>query len=140
MIDPELRDSRLLVSDRLLRQFAGLWLLVFGLLATHQFLTAATGRATVLAFVGLTVGLTGLVRPQVIGLLFLVAMALAAPIGWVVSHLLLGLVYYGVFAPLAFVFRVTGRDALVRKRRPTGSSYWTVKEQPSDPDRYLRQT
>jgi hypothetical protein len=140
MIDPELRDGQLLVSSRVLRQFAGLWLLLFGTLAVLQWLDGATTGATALAIVAAAVALPGLISPQSIAIVFHVAMAVAMPIGWVVSHALLALTYFAVFAPVAIVFRMFGRDALTRKRRPATTTYWTAKERPSDPDRYLRQT
>ena len=140
MIDPELREGQLLVSSRVLRQFAGLWLLLFGSMAVLQWLDGATTRATILAIVAVLIALPGLLRPQSIAIAFHVAMAVAMPIGWVISHALLALTYYILFAPLALVFRLMGRDVLARKRRPAATTYWTAKEQPSDPDRYLRQT
>ena len=44
-------------------------------------------------------------------------MVLAFPIGWTVSLVLLGLVYYGLFTPIGLVFRLVGRDALQLRPR-----------------------
>ena len=61
------------------------------------------------------------------------------PIGWVVSHLALAVVYYGVITPIALVFRLIGRDAMNRRFDRDATTYW----EPYDPDRgldhYLRQ-
>ena len=84
------------------------------------------------------IGLPGLIRSNAIRPVYLGAMALTQPIGHVVSTVLLGLVYYGLITPLAFFFRITGRDALAR-REPALASYWGPKDEPTDVLRYLRQ-
>jgi hypothetical protein len=51
----------------------------------------------------------------------------------------LGLLYYGIFTPLALVFRLKGRDPLMRFRRPETQSYWIPKPAITDLRRYYRQ-
>jgi hypothetical protein len=141
MIDPELRETRPSVDDRMLRQFAGLWLVIFGGLALVElWLRHRSGRAFLFALVAAAVGPAGIVRPRLIKTVFTVAMAAAMPIGLVMSRVLLAILFYVVFAPVAVVFRLMHRDALVR-RRPSGArTFWTDKEQPSDLRSYLRQS
>ena len=64
---------------------------------------------------------------------------LAFPIGWAVSHLILALLFYGLFTPLAALLRLIGRDALHRKPRHGADSYYVPKTTPVDPGSYLRQ-
>ncbi len=84
-------------------------------------------------------GLLGWLAPRVVRPFYIAAMLAAFPIGWVVSWLTLGLVYYGVFTPLALGFRLAGRDVLGRRKPRATDSYWTPKPAPDDPGRYLRQ-
>jgi hypothetical protein len=128
-------------NDRLLRQFAGLWLAFFGgfaawqgLMRGHPLAAAALGTAAVV------VGVLGLVRPQAIRPIFVGWMVLAFPIGWTVSLVLLGLVFYGLFLPLGLAFRLMGRDALSLRPSPALATYWTAKKQPVDVRRYFRQS
>ena len=138
MIDPELREATVSATDSILRQFAGLWLLVFGGMAiVEAAIRHHTGHAILFGLLAAAVGPVGLLRPRLVRLVFTLAMALAVPLGWVVSHLLLAVLYYALFTPMALVFRLIKRDALARRRRET-ETYWTVKEQPSDPASYLR--
>jgi hypothetical protein len=140
VIDPAVRETRLLISARLLRQFAALCLVIFGgLAALEVYRHGLTYRGIGLVALAAGLGIPGLVRPQMLTLVFMAAMAVATPIGWLVSHLLLGVAYYAVLTPLAAAFRLSGRDALMRRRRNV-PSYWTPKERPADPDRYFRQT
>jgi hypothetical protein len=53
-------------------------------------------------------------------------MIVAFPIGWTVSKIALGLMFFLVFLPVGLVFRMTGRDVLHLKRR-AGGSYWLAK-------------
>jgi hypothetical protein len=141
MLDPELRDEGPQVTSRTLRQFAGLWLAFFGGFAVWEYL----GRdrpmaAVVLAILAVSVGFLGLAVPTAIQPVFMGLMAVTRPIGWVVSRVLLLILYYGVFTPVALLFRLMGRDALHR-RRPSGvETYWQVKPAPAEMASYFRQS
>src|SRR5262245_26479209 len=90
--------------SRILRQFAGLWLIFFGGLACWQgFLEGNQTAALVLAALALAVGPLGLLRPQAVRPLFVAWMVLAFPIGWAVSRVLLAFLYYGIFTPVGLV-------------------------------------
>src|SRR5262245_507475 len=64
--------------------------------------------------VGALAGLVAIVAPQVLRPIFVGWMAAAYPVSWVVSHLLLGLTYFGLFTVIASIFRLIGRDELRR--------------------------
>ena len=69
-----------------------------------------------------------------------VGLSLAAwPVGWVVSSLALGLLYYAVFTPVALVFRLIGRDALSRRFDRQAATYWEPYNPDLGTERYLRQ-
>jgi hypothetical protein len=126
-------------TDRMLRQFAGAWLLVFSGLAANQWLMRGHAR-TAIALVGiaLVTGVAGLLRPRLVRWLFVAATVLAFPIGWVVSQVMLVVLFIGVVTPVALLFKVQGRDRLARKRSAQ-SSYWKPKTAMEDVRRYLRQ-
>ena len=46
------------------------------------------------------------------------------PIGWLISHMVMALFYYGIITPIAVIFRITGRDPLRRKYDPQADTYW----------------
>lgn len=123
-----------------LRQFAGLWLACFGGLALWQGLVRGqAGLAWLCAGLALTIGPLGLMRPGWLRPIYVGWMILAFPIGWTVSQVLLALMFFGLFTPIALVFRLLGRDALHRERRPGVGSYWTPKPAPAGPRSYFRQ-
>jgi Saxitoxin biosynthesis operon protein SxtJ len=127
-------------KPRVLRQFAGLWLALFcGLAAWRAWHGHVDLRTTIAAVAGVVVGVLGLVRPTAIRPVYTGWMMAAFPIGWTVSRLMVLLMFFVVFTPVAFIFRLIGRDAL-RLRRPSGSSYWSVKTGGGPPEGYLRQS
>ena len=120
-------------SSRMLRQFAGLLFIVFGGLAVwFGFVRNQSGVALACATVAGLLGPLGLIAPQVLRPIFVAWMVVAFPIGWTVSRLLLAMVFYGLFTPLALVFKVVGRDRLQRARRTDRATYWNPKTQPTE--------
>jgi hypothetical protein len=140
MIDPQLHEDTPAVTGRTLRQFAALSLVIFGGLAAWQGLAKQRlVAAAVLAGVALLVGAVGLARPERIRPVFSVLIAITTPIGRVVSLVLLGAMFYGVFTPLGLIFRLFGRDVL-HVGRQQRESYWVEKPVTTDPRSYLRQS
>lgn len=124
-------------DDRMLRQFAALWILFFGAIGTWEILKENTWGWSILA-VAVVAGVLGLVWPRLLKPIFVAWMVLAFPIGWLVSHLILAVVFYGAFTPLGLVLKATGHDPLQRKRGDQ-SSYWRTKTQQREIRRYLKQ-
>lgn len=127
-------------TERMLRQFAGIWVVFFGAIAAWQgFHHQRQVLAIALAMLAVTLGPLGLAWPRTIRPVFIGWTALAYPIGWVVSRIVLGVVFYGLFTPVAWVFRMIGRDALGLKPRPHAVTYWHSKPRATDKAKYLRQ-
>lgn len=127
-------------STRVLRQFAGAWLVFFLAWAAWQgWRMGRTNLALALAGLAVVIGGAGLAVPSMVRWIFVGWMMLAFPIGWVISQLMLGLLYFGIFTPVAAWFRLRGRDEL-RRHKPAGAAtYWQEKETPTDVRRYFRQ-
>src|SRR5262249_34744252 len=120
VIHPQLLDdSPRTVSDHTLRQFAGLCVVILGLLfglSWYRHSGHPTAAGWISLVLAVCLGIPGLFRPSLVRPIYLGALAATHPIGQAVSLLMLGFVYYGLVTPLAAVFRLTGRDALVRRR------------------------
>ena len=132
-------DLNLNPTARVLRQFAGAWLVVLAAFATSQWLRGNPRTAIALGACSVIVGVAGLVRPGSVRWLFVACTVAAFPIGWVVSHVMLLALFVGVMTPVAIVFRLAGRDRLSRRRPARLDSYWKPKTPPADVRRYLRQ-
>ncbi|AGA31471.1 SxtJ family membrane protein [Singulisphaera acidiphila] len=100
------------------------------------------GRPTLAAacwVAAVTCRLIGAWRPTALKPVYLGLTLATWPIGWVISHLALGIVYYGVITPIALVFRLLGRDAMPRRFDRDAPTYWEPYDPDHGLDRYLRQ-
>ncbi len=79
------------------------------------------------------------VLPVAIKWIYIGAMVLSFPIGWVVSNVLLALIFYGLVTPIALVMRWRGRDVLGLKFPTDAPTYWVPHVPVTDPARYYRQ-
>ena len=52
----------------------------------------------------------------------------------VVSPVVMGVIFFGVFAPVAIVMRMFGRDAMNRAWDPAAKSYWADRTPPGPAD------
>jgi len=124
-----------------LRGFAWLWFPLF-CAAVGAIIGWRTGRwelAAIVAAPVLVVALCGAFAPGVVRVVFVGLMVLTWPIGFVVSHVLMGLVYYGIFTPLGVCMRLFGWDAMTRRLDRNASSYWVNLPPPPSKGRYFRQ-
>ena len=121
-------------TPRTLRQFGFIALGGFGLLAALAWFelgmfagglgAARPTVAAALAGVGGLSALLSLVYPKANRVLFVALSVLTYPIGFVLSYVIMGLLFFGLFAPIAVTFRIIGRDALRRRTKTEAKSYW----------------
>ena len=122
------------------RQFGVVCLAVFGGLGLYQ---ALWKSHPVLGWglfgFGIACWILGQVAPRQFRWFYTGLMLLAFPIGFVVSMVMLAILFFVVFFGVGTLLRLKGWDAMGRRRKPAGQSYWMDKLQPDDPARYLRQ-
>ncbi len=127
-------------SRKVLRQFAGTWLVLFlGISAQKQFLQSRPGAALAWAVAALIVGIPGLVRPALVRWAYSGSMVLAFPVGWCVSNCILAALYFGVITPIGLVRRCLGHDELGRRPDSGRGTFWDPKPAPRDVSSYFRQ-
>ena len=142
-------EINLAPDSRMLRQFG--WIALGGfallaLLAWQEWLVFSGGlgsaRGTV-AGVFLALGaisaLFSLIFPAGNRPLYLALTLLSYPIGFVLSYVIMGVLFYGMITPVGILFRVFGRDPLRRRFEPERSSYWIEARDNRPTDRYFKQ-
>ncbi len=126
-------------TRRTLKQFGGLCALIFGGFALWEGLVRHRETAAIVfgsaAVVG---GVLGLAWPKALKWIFVGWMVAVFLIGWVMSRIVLGLMFFGAFTPIATIFRLRNRDVLQRKPHQV-TTYWTEKAVPTDVRSYYRQ-
>ena len=73
-------------------------------------------------------------RPLYLGWLYAVF-----PIGFVISHVILIIIYYLVITPVGLLMRIVGYDPMHRKFDSSASSYWVPRDEITDNSRYFKQ-
>ena len=68
-------------------------------------------------WIGIPVLILGLIAPRILYYPYKIWMALGHALGWVNSHIILGLVFILILQPIAYIMRLTGYDPLRKKRR-----------------------
>jgi len=127
-------------TAKALRQFAAAWLVFFLAFGAHQYwVRKHTSVGLGLMILALAIGPLGLTKPAAVRWLFVGWMVLAFPIGWLISALMLLVMFYGILTPVALFFRLRGRDLLQRKPAPEATTFWVPKETPQDVRSYFRQ-
>lgn len=89
--------------------------------------------------IGVTLSVIGAFSPALTRFLLIALSIVTYPLGWLVSHLLLGLIFYGVVTPIGFVLRLFGYDPLQRKFDRNAKTYWVPHKPVTDNRRYFRQ-
>ena len=127
-------------NSKELRSFAALWLLFFGGLSAWFYWQGSTGWIPIVS-AGMAIGggMLGLVLPKAMKPVYVVWMCLAFPIGWLVSHIIMGVIYFGILLPTGLLLRLTGNDPLNKGVDRSAKSYWSAHEEPDSPARYFRQ-
>lgn len=127
-------------DQKVLGQFAEFGMFFLGLIAAPLMIYRGhTTLAVVFWAAAILLRLLSLVKPAWVKPVFIALSVVTWPIGWVISHAALAIVYYGVFTPIGLFFRLIGRDALNRKFDPDAETYWEPYNPDSGPARYLRQ-
>ena len=126
-------------SPKDLRVFAGcltVFLLIFAAMAWRK---DAQGAAQILALSATAVLLIGLILPRALTWVFKGAVLITYPIGFILSHVIMAVIFFVVMMPIGLIMRGLGRDPLNRKFSSEKSTYWEKKSESAPPSRYLRQ-
>lgn len=127
-------------TEKELRSFAILWLLFFGLLGSWWFWQGSSPWTyQSLGAIALSGGALGLTIPSAMRPIYVAWMCLAFPIGWMISHLLLGTLYFGLLLPTGLLLKAFRADPLQRELDPDATSYWSPRTSANGPERYYRQ-
>ena len=120
-------------------QFAGMWLVFFSALGAWWWWDGSVTVAKWLWIAAVAVGVPGLIFPALMRPIYVGWMVAAFPIGWTVSHLMLGTMYYLILTPVGALLRAFGNDPMHRKFDRDAKTYWVEHRTGDDPGTYFRQ-
>ncbi len=123
-----------------LSEFSEAWLFVMGMAAAPWSVWRGHPRWAIGFWAAaVLVRLIGLTRPTWLRPLFVGLIVITWPIGWLVSNLVLAIVYYGTITPIGVIRRYLRKDPLGRELDPGAASHWVEIPADTRPDRYFRQ-
>lgn len=136
-------------DERTLRQFGWIALGGFALLAALAWFEKlifafGLGEARVpvagaLLALGALAALIGLVYPKANRPLFVGLALIAFPIGFVLSHVIMVVLFFGIIGPIGVIMRLVGHDPMNRRLDPEAESYWTPADPMPPRERYFKQ-
>ncbi len=106
-----------------IRQFGWILAAFFGLLSFLLYWRHHTSPLYLTAL-GVVIALLALVWPQALRPIYAVWMSVAVTLGYLMTRLVLTLLFAVVFVPAGLVIRLLGRDPLDQKWHDGRSSYW----------------
>lgn len=129
-------------DGRELRMFSALWLPLFAvsLGALVYFRLDLPALSYAIWGAGLGLAMVGLLVPAVARLVYLALVCATFPIGYVVSHVTMFVIFFGILAPIAVVGRLFGYDPMARRFEREATSYWRDRPRDKETASYFRQS
>lgn len=122
-----------------LRVFAALQFPFFCIIAWLFLKNLHPAMLGTLLGVSATLAVVGTANPLWVRPIYLVWMTLVFPIGFIVSHLAMGAVFYFVVTPIGFIRRRAVGDPMQRKFDEQAESYWQPLPKAPPAKSYFRQ-
>jgi len=120
--------------------FGLLWLIFFSFWGTVSWWDAGiTWKSVIFWLLAFTVPASGLVRMEVLRIVYLLATYLTLPIGMVVATVILMVIYYLILTPIGILLRMSRYDPMRRRFNPDAGTYWVPRNPVVDRERYFKQ-
>jgi hypothetical protein len=101
--------------------------------------TDSITNGVTIATIGLVLAVLGFALPRALRPIWIVLMVVNYPIGWVVTHVIMALIFYLVVTPVGVIMRLTGRDPMERAFDRSAKTYWKPRRTDPSSTRYFRQ-
>jgi Saxitoxin biosynthesis operon protein SxtJ len=134
---------------RTLRNFGIIGLVAFGTMAAlaHQRIwpfaeiSANAGQLTAYMAGGLAAycGLFAVAAPAGLRWLYIALTVISFPIGFVMSYVVMSIMFFLIITPIGIIMRMMGRDALRLKFNAQATTHWIPRNPPASVKRYFRQ-
>jgi hypothetical protein len=115
------------------RSFGCLFTVFFTLVGVYSLWREGTAYPWMFGLAGITAAVT-MVSPRWLAPLNRAWMQFGELLHRVVSPLVLGIIFYGVFTPVGLVMRIAQRDAMKRRFEPGAPTYWVERDPPGPAD------
>ena len=109
------------------RKFGLFFTLIFVAIAVFFYFDHKVTLSSVMGVLAITFGAVTYLKDELLLPLNKIWMRLGLILGMIVSPVVLGIMFFGIFTPIAFFMRIVGRDELRLKKRYM-KSYWKQRD------------
>ena len=120
------------------RKFGYLFTLIFTLIGTYFFYKQVTQLGIFFSIVAVVFFSVTIIKADVLLPFNKLWMRFGLLLGRIVSPLVLGIIFFGIFTPIAFLMRLSGRDEL-RLKFINKTSHWILPDRSMKGDSFRRQ-
>ena len=110
-----------------LRSFGVMIGIIFLLIAGFLIYKDKESFQMLLYIAGSFIGL-GLLIPILLKPIYILWMAFAIILGWIMTRLILSLLFYVIITPIGVILKIIGKDSLELKKQAVKESYWNQRD------------
>ncbi len=114
-------------SSKDLRSFGITFSIISLIIASFLYFSNALELFKIFTYIGLVFIVLGYIIPIALKPLYFVWMIIAIILGWVMTRVILSIVFYLVITPIGIITRILGEDFLSLKNSET-KSYWNNRD------------
>tara|TARA_B100002052_G_C15417914_1_gene391439 strand:- start:13 stop:426 length:414 start_codon:yes stop_codon:yes gene_type:complete len=114
-------------SSKDLRSFGITFSIISLIIASFLYFSNALELFKIFTYIGLVFIVLGYIIPIALKPLYFVWMIIAIVLGWVMTRVILSIVFYLVITPIGIITRILGEDFLSLKNSET-KSYWNNRD------------
>jgi len=115
------------ISKKILRKFGLLVGGIFFLLGFWIYYSSQSFVGIIFLFIGILLFAFGLLFPNALSSAYKVWMGLAFALGWIMSRVLLIVLFYFVLTPVGFIAKIVGKKFLDIDYTVKKESYWIIR-------------
>jgi len=115
------------ISKKILRKFGLMVGGIFLLLGFWIYYSSQSFVGIIFLFIGILLFVFGLLFTNSLSGVFKVWMGFAFALGWVMSRVLLSLLYFFVITPIGFIAKMVGKKFLDIDYKAKKESYWIIR-------------
>ena len=115
------------IKHKDLKTFALIWSFIFVVVGLWPLLNNENIRVwgMVIALLFAAIAFT---KPLILSSFYKVWIKFGEIIGGAISKVIMIILFYGIFTPIAFVLKLLGKDLLNKKIDKNASTYWVIRE------------
>jgi len=115
------------ISKKILRKFGVMVGGIFLLIGFWIYYSSQNFVGLIFLFIGTMLLVSGLIFTTTLSLVYKVWMGLAFALGWLMSRILLTILFYFVITPIGLLAKLVGKDFLDINYKMKKESYWIIQ-------------